>query len=226
MFCHNCGNSIPDGSTFCPNCGAQQETSPSSGTPAAQPKKKKRILLICIGVAVAVLVVSRLVSLLPGSRETEQATEVSTYETPLDSLVEFVETGSSSALKNVYPEKYIDAMLEYYDCDIDDLWEDMQAECRAEVGGNFSFSIDILEKQTLNSREISDLGDYFEDEFDMSGAEVTEGYLLKIVMTESGDKDVISVDEYIVVYKYQGRWYSDASSVYNVDSISELCDMW
>ena len=24
MFCHKCGNELPDGSKFCPSCGAQQ----------------------------------------------------------------------------------------------------------------------------------------------------------------------------------------------------------
>ena len=33
MFCHSCGKSIPDGSTFCSHCGAAQP--PSEGTTAA-----------------------------------------------------------------------------------------------------------------------------------------------------------------------------------------------
>ena len=39
MFCHNCGQEIADGSTFCPQCGAAVSTSvaPGAGTVAEQP---------------------------------------------------------------------------------------------------------------------------------------------------------------------------------------------
>ena len=44
MFCHNCGQEIADGSTFCPQCGAAVSTSAAPGAetvaeqPAAQPE--------------------------------------------------------------------------------------------------------------------------------------------------------------------------------------------
>lgn len=45
MFCNQCGKEIPDGTTFCPNCGAKQEiiegaqagAQPAEPTPAVQP---------------------------------------------------------------------------------------------------------------------------------------------------------------------------------------------
>ena len=37
MFCESCGSFIPDGDTFCSNCGAQITYSDSASTPAAAP---------------------------------------------------------------------------------------------------------------------------------------------------------------------------------------------
>ena len=55
MFCPNCGKQIPDGSKFCPYCGAKMET--VEGIPKkGKPVRKKNSLLILIPIIVLVIV--------------------------------------------------------------------------------------------------------------------------------------------------------------------------
>lgn len=79
MFCTECGKDVPEGSTFCTNCGAQMVEAPPPGTapappgqmpPAVQPmaqvakpKSKKTMIGVIIGV-VALLVIAAVVLIL------------------------------------------------------------------------------------------------------------------------------------------------------------------
>ena len=63
MFCQNCGKQIPDGSTFCTECGAAQVTAAQpmqfSAPPiVSKPKKKKTALWIILGVVALIIIIA------------------------------------------------------------------------------------------------------------------------------------------------------------------------
>ncbi len=60
MFCNNCGTQFPDGTAFCPNCGAPASgpapTAPVNDAPAAAGKKPLIAIIACILAAVLLIV--------------------------------------------------------------------------------------------------------------------------------------------------------------------------
>lgn len=69
MYCQKCGKEIPDGSTFCPECGATQGVQPTPGAGAtpvqssmtsvnasAQKPKKKTALWIVLGILAVIII--------------------------------------------------------------------------------------------------------------------------------------------------------------------------
>lgn len=60
MYCHNCGKELPDGSKFCPDCGAAQAAAPKMNSAPARPAAptvtlNSRTLLIVAGAVILVL---------------------------------------------------------------------------------------------------------------------------------------------------------------------------
>lgn len=65
MYCIKCGKQIPDGSSFCPSCGANQNNGNSTPLPDKEtPKssKKKRGCGNCLGILIVVIVVAALIT--------------------------------------------------------------------------------------------------------------------------------------------------------------------
>lgn len=51
MFCSNCGNQIPDGTKFCPNCGAatgENTTSQATATPVVSSDNSKTMAILAV----------------------------------------------------------------------------------------------------------------------------------------------------------------------------------
>lgn len=62
MFCQNCGKQIPEGSTFCTECGGSQvatsQPTQFSAPPIAAPPKKKTALWIILGVVALIIIIA------------------------------------------------------------------------------------------------------------------------------------------------------------------------
>ena len=117
---------------------------------------------------------------------------------------------------------------EYWSDEFDDM-DEMEEELKDSFeyledyyGGHLSVSYEIKEEMELSSRKISDLAAYLEDEYGMNSDKVTEGYLMKVKFTISGDEDDDSITDWIVVYRYDGDWYMDPEAAYYVDSIYDM----
>lgn len=104
MFCIKCGKEIPDGSNFCPACGAVQSKVPNpavSEAPTVRPTtgKPKKRLIIAIGAVLAVIAIA-LIVILPaagrsGAKTPEEAAKL---------YFEATESGNASKLAKVmYP---------------------------------------------------------------------------------------------------------------------------
>lgn len=64
MYCTKCGKQIPDGSSFCPSCGATQNNSTITLTSNSEPSsstKKKRGCGSCLGLLIAIVIIAALV---------------------------------------------------------------------------------------------------------------------------------------------------------------------
>lgn len=57
MYCEKCGMSVPDGSAYCPNCGAKlvsEQPAPASGH-SASPEAEGHLIIAVVGLVLAFL---------------------------------------------------------------------------------------------------------------------------------------------------------------------------
>ncbi len=114
MFCKNCGKEIPNGSTFCTECGASQSVGHSSQfnqTPIAQSKKKKPGCLIAAGVVAAIILLAAIIP--KGDSEPKPVSTSANTESPEPSEVPISVTASD--LYNQYDENEVNADKLYKD---------------------------------------------------------------------------------------------------------------
>ena len=169
MFCHQCGQSLPDDSTFCFNCGtkmdgaaepeaAPQQAAPSYSQPEAPAKKalqlpKKTLLLIAAGVVAIILLVVIISSLFGGGGGKS--------ETPLLYVKEaglvYTENHAKPEPLVVDDELLSKDLLEEYDMDVEAAY-DMLPMILTSENGEIAYY----------------LGDYDDGEFTLFRADLTD----------------------------------------------------
>lgn len=233
MFCTNCGKNIPDGSQFCPECGATQAMptagyapaapdAPVTATPAAPLTTKpglsgKTLAAIACGAVAAVVVLILVCSaLFSGGKET-----------PLKNYCKAYGKGSASAFMDLYPEKVLEANYDWdYDDkdDVQDYLDGIHEYCEGAYGENFKVSYEIKEEKELDKSCVKALGEYLEDDYRLDADEVSAAYLMEVKLILEGDDDRESDKDWLVIYKYDGNWYMDENAYYYVDEIYDLVD--
>lgn len=116
MFCQNCGKQIPDGSTFCTECGSAQNAAQASQfnqAPIAQSKKKKPGCLIAVGVVAAIILLVAIIPKGDSEPEIKPASASANVESPEPS--ETPVSVSASDLYKQYDENEVSADKLYKD---------------------------------------------------------------------------------------------------------------
>lgn len=234
MFCTNCGKNIPDGSQFCPECGATQETQPAYAAPAGTyappaytpPATGKtvtvagktfpaKLLAIAGAVVVGVVVLILLCSALFGGGR----------ETPLKNYCKAYGKANVSAFLKLYPEEVLDEVYDWDSDDKDDIQDyldDGLDDMEDIYGEDITMSYEIKTEKELNDKRLKALGEYLEDNYDMDADELSAGYVMQVKWTIEGDDDSDNSKNWVVVYKYDGDWYMDTYATYMVSEISTL----
>lgn len=197
-FCGNCGTNIPEGSPFCPTCGAP---APAPENQPAGGKKMDIKKLIIAGVAVVVAVVLCIVLFTSCSSGPEKVVD--------KALSAVYEDFDAEALIDCMHEDIIDEMCEQADMDKDEIVEKMQDmldEMKdAAEDDEITVEWEITEVDDMKKSELKDIQELYEDEFDL---EVTDGKVVEVELTvyEDGDEEDDS-DMELEVVKIDGEWY-------------------
>lgn len=197
-FCGNCGTNIPEGSPFCPTCGAP---APAPENQPAGGKKMDIKKLIIAGVAVVVAVVLCIVLFTSCSSGPEKV--VDDYLTAM--FKEFnVEEAMETCLHEDVIEEAKDQAGDSYDMMIDALQEQFDdiEEAMEEEDGSIDW--DIKEVDDMKKSKLEDYEEMYEDEFDL---EVTDGKIVEVEVVFSSDDDEKEEDIELEVIKVDGDWY-------------------
>ena len=238
MFCKNCGNTMPEGATFCAACGTPVPAeAPAATAPTAAGKISSNNLVKLIAiVAAAVLLIVAFASILGGGSPKSIAKKY--VQAQLDGDMKKMYSMMAGKMQKCFEEEimddYDDELFEMMEeaCDDEDIDVKIKnynqfykaakklnkAQMNEEYGKGYKVKIRIREVEDLRNSEIDDIQDYldsdtYEDYIDSSkikkGKKVTVA--VNIEGKESDDADDIEV--YIV--KYKGKWkVVDASFAY------------
>lgn len=101
MYCKNCGKEIPEGATFCAECGTEV-----GKMPVKKPVDKKQKMIIGIIVAAVILVVLIACFAIGSDDEEKQETTVQT-----ETAANVEETSTEAAEEKIYPVSNVNALL-------------------------------------------------------------------------------------------------------------------
>ncbi len=219
-FCANCGTSMEDDVVFCPNCGAKDETpaaAPVAPAPdaavttfdAVQKKSSKTPVIIGAVAVVAVALIVVLVMVLGGG---------SGYKKAIDKYIGVRFEGKYSDVFDLAPDAYWDYMEEENeDFDRDELeekieemeeeYEDELEELEDEFGKGIKFSYEVTDEDEISKKDLENINENLEDQYDFDKDSVTEGYDLEITVTVEGDEDSDEQDIKCAALKIDGSWY-------------------
>jgi hypothetical protein len=218
MFCEKCGSMIDDGSSFCPNCGANFEDvqQPMVDNPMQnagdyqQPPKKNIVPMVIAGVVCAVVVVGvvvvgiKLISGGGGKAKIKKKDEIelqiakTVYNDMTDVITEY------NKKKGEYPEieDLVDKMdkYEYDDFDMDAI----------AVGIEYSEKKGTIDKiYVLAAEDADDVSEADDDELD----DMVKGYSTKKWEEEKAELD--DIEDADLAYTYDGE--EDESEWINTD---------
>ena len=208
MFCGNCGAQMPDGTVYCPECGAKQNVATanvSNGSPVNDMVNKVKSMdknrLIGIG-AVAVVVII-LLFVIFGGRGPE-ATLKKYYKLQLK--------GEYIAANKLYPSKYLDYLIEeYYDDDKSEYKEEMKdrEEDTKDDLKDEDFKLEYVkveEDDNYTDSQIEDIEDYYEDEYDIK-LKIKDAKDMKVKVKYKYDGETVKNEDTMTVIKIGGKWY-------------------
>lgn len=225
MFCGNCGNQIPDGVGFCPNCGAAtgaQQAPAVNEAPAAVATKKKMSKNTIIGiVAVAAVVVAVAIILIAifagGGRANDPEGVVLGY-------MEDTMDGDIEAMLDYLPEDFVDALIENeYDGNrkefIKEGEEEMSdaLEMMEEMGIKYSFEVVNVDEPDKDELEEyieylnEDLKEYYDIELDIKDAAIVEVEITMKGEVMGEELNETDTEEFEVI-KIGKKWYLSPES--------------
>lgn len=157
MYCIKCGKSIPDGSSFCPSCGAAQgenRTQPIDSQPTTNlnastiPKKKKRKSGCLIGLLFAIIGLSLIfvIAMIPSSENEDVSNSDSSITT--EQWIEFdTKTWNDFATLYKSHNAFMSTMSAFSDGKIDAVTMYTECEKAENVFRNFSIALNYGESE-------------------------------------------------------------------------------
>lgn len=202
MYCKSCGTEIEEEAKFCPNCGSTVHENSILKNKIIQNIKKHKasysvlILLVTVGCLIFNMF----------------ATEKSTYETPIENLVEAIETRDTEKYIEIFPEDFLEYARTNFSNYGMSFEQSIQASFNvASILGNVS---NLKVKYTINSAidcsqsEIADKIESLENETNLT-FDISEAKKLDVtVVFRSGDQ-MDTKNDTMTVIKIEGKWYID-----------------
>lgn len=246
-FCNNCGSILDDDAMFCTNCGAQEQQPAAApayeeqynygGDPIygeeqpsydeAQPEAGKSenplkgimsklgdLKTLIIG-AVAVIAVVVLCVLLFGSSVNKA---VKNYQAVLNGKAGKVASLAPSAYWKYWKDEEGITKADVKK-DFKEQYEDSKEELEELYGKNVKFTIKVTEKDKMSKKDLEEIADQLEDNYEIDDKKVKAGYELECEMTIKGKEDDDEIETTLYAVKISGNWYVvSASGTFYVDS--------
>ena len=214
MFCRNCGAQNKDGAAFCQSCGAplNGEEAGSAVSSIPRPVKGNNILLLGgAAAAVVIVIIVALVMLLGGRSE----------KNVVKGLINGITKGNAKSIVSLIPDKVIDEVCDEQDMtkkeltnELDDMLDDMLEMINDEYD-KWSITYKILDTDDYSKKELRNLSETYEDEFDIKVKDAKE---LTVKLTVKADGDTDSNTIKVPVIKVGKSWYLDFSN-FNMYSV-------
>ena len=196
MFCKKCGSQIPDGSTFCSECGAATDAVPVESTAnersinafvAKLTANKKRLTgIIAVGAAALVIAIV-LIAVLAGGNG---------WEKVLKKEMKSMKTGDGEPIAELISDKMYEAIADYYEVDAEEL-----KDCCGDVFSDEYFMDDdytFVKYEVVREKERG-----ISSKDDIKGAVKVK--VRVYFKDEDGDRDDGTTEFYFV--KIDGKWY-------------------
>ena len=168
-------------------------------------KADKKFLLICCGIAAAVLLVIILAICLlakPG------------YTAPIDTYISVMTKGKAKKIESLAPKAYWEWYEEENDEDVKDViedfedeWEDYIEEMEDEYGDRIRITYEIDRVKDLSDKKLEKIAEALDDKYDIPEKSVKAGKVLKGEMTIEGSDDDDDEDMEVTVIKIGSKWY-------------------
>ncbi len=217
--CAKCGTSFEDDARFCTNCGSnefiskaetqQQYYTPQGNqdfyTPVAPEKKsKKRAAKVTIGVILIIALVATLLIVFLGRKP---------YQSAINNIEDII-AGEFEAVEKLAPEKCWDKFKDTHNITAEDLsdeladaWDDIEKLIDTVYGSDFRISTKILMDEEIEGRDLKNIKEVLEVNYDIDADEVGDGYFTKIQITIEGSEDIDTISLPISFIEISGEWY-------------------
>lgn len=209
-FCGNCGTTIPEGSPFCPTCGA-----PAPAPAPAQGGNKfdlKKIIIAGVAVVLVVVLCIVLFSSCGGGGG------ASSPEKVVDKFLTaaYKDFDAEATFKCMMPEDIIDEQMEKEDMEPDEAYEEFQDKLddlkEAFEDNDVKISWEIGDVDELDKDDIKDIQEIYEDQMDLD-IEIEDAATVEVELIAEADGDENSMDMDWSVVKIDGDWYVDVGSM-------------
>ena len=186
-FCSSCGSSVPDETTFCPNCGAPANapapvaTAPTSApvttAPANAAKLGKNTIMMIGAIAIGIIILIVLFANVLGG-------------------------GYKKPVKNMFKAQEI-VLNNSYDADI------------IKLGKNIKVKVKYVDKEKLDSKDIEKIEKNYKSSYKKT-VNIKSAYELELKVKLKGSKDDRESKQTVTVGKINGKWYVlETPSSYN-----------
>lgn len=128
---------------------------------------------------------------------------------PVDKFFDGMEECDADLLLSAFPEEFVELAKSQ---DMDEYFEEMLEELEDEYG-KFKITYEITDEEELDEDDLDDLCDMMEM-VGIDGDEITEAWEIEVEATIKADGEEEDEDFTFVVFKLDGEWYLDPTSMF------------
>lgn len=128
---------------------------------------------------------------------------------PIDKYFKGMQEYDVEQMFSAFPEEIIEALE---DEDMDEYIEGM-LEMLEEEYGKIKITYEVVDEDELDEDDLDDLREMME-ELDMDGDDITEAWEIEVEAILETSDDEEDADFGFVVFKYNGKWYLDPTTIF------------